>query len=85
MKNLFFLTILFILSCHPYKQECLSAENHLKELDCISKTNPFTKKGKSFGEFCEETQENGIKLNTSCLINIKACDEMDICTNSKRK
>ncbi len=61
---------------------CDLAETHLKQLKCIP-DGAFTKKGKSFSDFCQETQINGVFVNPKCLSEIVSCDQMDVCTNSK--
>lgn len=68
---------------------CELAGKNLVVNKCIQDDKTFTKRGKSFKEFCEETQNNGIWLNPKCLSNIKAdnvssCqDQMNACTYSK--
>ena len=61
---------------------CLPAQVHLQQLKCIPE-GPFTKKGKTFAEVCEETQAAGVYFNPVCLENVKTCQEIDVCTNSK--
>ena len=61
---------------------CQQAEVHLKELKCISSTQPYTKKGKSFTQFCQEKQDQGISIEPKCLSNITSCDQMDVCTHT---
>lgn len=58
---------------------CSAAEKHLLAIHC-SEGNP-TKKGKSFTDFCKETQQNGIFLNPECLSKITSCDQIDACEN----
>lgn len=62
--------------------KCGAAEVNLKKLKCIPVDKPYTKKGKSFTQFCEETQAAGIFLNPKCLSEITACDQMDHCTGT---
>lgn len=62
--------------------KCYLAEVKLKELHCIS-DGAFTKKGKSFSQVCEETQEAGVFMNPRCLSTITSCDQVDVCTGSK--
>ena len=79
MKN-FLIFLLFIIGCSnahlngPHAtpvvtdtDKCQLAEIHLKELKCIPTDQPYTKKGKSFTQFCQETQANGIFINPKCL------------------
>lgn len=60
---------------------CKNAQNNLLKLNC--EEGKPTKKGKTFEQFCLETQENGVFLNPRCLSNITNCSEIDNCTNSK--
>jgi hypothetical protein len=64
---------------------CGEAEVHLKEIACIPKNEPYTKRGKSFKQFCEETQENGVFLNPKCLTTVNSCEEIDYCTMTRKK
>ena len=64
-------------------EKCEAAEQHLKELTCIPTDKPYTKRGKSFTQFCQETQNAGVFINPVCLSEVKSCDEVDCCTNSK--
>lgn len=41
-----------------------------------------TKKGKSFQDFCIETQNNGISLDPLCIIGILNCEDIDKCTHT---
>lgn len=55
---------------------CDDAEKNLLALGC--EEGQPTKKGKSFTDFCVETQrDGGIDLNPKCLASIKSCDEID--------
>lgn len=54
---------------------CERAEKNLLALGC--EEGQPTKEGKSFTEFCKETQANGIDLNPQCLANISSCDQVD--------
>jgi hypothetical protein len=55
---------------------CDDAEKNLLALGC--EEGQPTKRGKSFTEFCIDTQKNGgIDLNPKCLATIKSCDEID--------
>ena len=63
--------------------KCSVAETHLKDLNCIPKDQPYTKKGKTFTQFCQDKQEQGVFLNPACLATITSCDQMDCCTQSK--
>lgn len=62
-------------------QLCATAETNLKKLKCIPE-GAYTKKGKTFTQFCEETQKNGVFLNPKCLSTITECNKMKSCTNS---
>lgn len=68
---------------------CEAAGRNLKRNQCIEDDKNFTKLGKSFKQFCEETHNAGVYLNPSCLANISATDkgdcldQMDTCTYSK--
>jgi hypothetical protein len=44
----------------------------------------LTKKGKSFTQFCEETQNAGIALNPECIANIINCSDVDKCLGTTR-
>lgn len=61
---------------------CDDAEINLKALKCIP-PGPFTTKGKSFTEVCEETQNAGVFFNPKCLAAATSCAEIDVCTGSK--
>lgn len=58
---------------------CQSAETHLKELGCISRDKPYTKKGNSFTVFCQETMKNGINVAPKCLSEIQNCEQINSC------
>ncbi|MCZ2224624.1 MAG: hypothetical protein LC122_13445 [Chitinophagales bacterium] len=68
---------------------CEAAGKNLVEQHCILDDRKFTKLGKSFKLFCEETQSAGVFLNPRCLSEIKASnvsechDKMNVCTYSK--
>lgn len=70
---------------------CAMAEQNLQKLcDSNSTKNAYcckvvkkTKKGKSYTQFCAEKQLEGIFLNPKCLSEIKSCDLIDKCTQSK--
>jgi hypothetical protein len=61
---------------------CAAAELNLKTLKCIPEDKPYTKKGKSFSEFCIDTQINGIFINPKCISTIQSCEDFtkDVCT-----
>ena len=61
---------------------CERAEKNLLALGCPE--GEPTKKGKSFAEFCRETQENGISVNPECLAGIKSCDAISACDGGKQ-
>jgi DNA transposition AAA+ family ATPase len=51
-------------------------------LQCIPTNQPYTKKGKSFTQFCQEKQAQGISIEPKCLSTIVSCDQMDVCTHT---
>ena len=70
---------------------CESAQQHL---DQMCKADPSgnayccavvasTKKGKTFTQFCQDKQNDGVALNPKCLSEVKSCGEIDSCTGSK--
>lgn len=59
---------------------CELAGVHLESLSCV--TNPYTKRGKRFGLFCQEVQGSGIYLNPRCLSTITSCSEVPRCTST---
>ena len=73
-------------------QYCGSAERHMTDLCRISpnenmyccQTVALTKKGKTFTQFCEETQSAGISLGPECLSKIISCSEIDKCVGTTR-
>lgn len=96
------LCLLFIMACDNPKPTpprptpvvkdtdyCEAAGKNLKNHGCITDDEHFTKKGKSFKLFCEETHNAGIYLNPICLSEIdpktllECQDMMDKCTYSK--
>lgn len=60
-------------------EACATAEANLKVV-CPEVAAP-TKKGKTFTQWCVETQDNGINLNPTCLVTAKSCSEADACLN----
>lgn len=93
MKKLYSLTcLIFVISCckattQPLPTDntgdCMTVETHLKELSCISNDKPYTKKGKSFSQFCQETIQGGASLNLKCLLAITNCNQIDNCVQGK--
>ena len=71
--------------------QCAPAEKHLHDLCAADATkNSYccqivapTKKGKSYTQFCQEKQAQGVFLNPKCVANIVSCDKIDSCTNSQ--
>ena len=70
---------------------CANAEQHLDQLCkadpsgnsyCCAVVAP-TKKGKTFTQFCQDKQNDGVALNPKCLSEVKTCGEIDSCTGSK--
>ncbi len=64
-------------------QYCSTAEAHLKALGCIPSDKPYTLKGKSFSQFCQETMQNGINLHPDCLSKIVSCNQINVCVQAK--
>jgi nitrous oxide reductase accessory protein NosL len=68
---------------------CKAAGENLQQKGCINDASSFTRKGKSFELFCQETAAAGVHLNPKCLTNInpknlKECEiMMDDCTGSR--
>ena len=69
---------------------CRSAGENLYKRGCISDKDKFTRLGKSFEQFCKETQLEGhVWLNPKCLAEIepntlRECEDLvNTCTNSK--
>lgn len=71
--------------------QCNAAEQHLNTLCkadpvknnyCCQVVAP-TKKGKSYTQFCQEKQNQGVFLNPKCVSSVLSCDQIDPCTNSK--
>ncbi len=71
---------------------CEQAEKHLtnkcnadpeENLYCCQAAST-TKKGKTFKQFCEETQNAGIALNPQCLAAVVTCGEIDKCLGTIR-
>lgn len=70
---------------------CNKAEQNLSELCykdreenayCCAIVAP-TKKHKSFTQFCEDKQNQGVFLNPRCLAAINTCYDLDKCTRSE--
>ena len=95
-KHLSFLFVLcFLGACQPPSNEfvpaptpivkdtdyCEAAGKRLEELKC--KESVPTKTGKTFAEFCRETQNAGIYLNPVCLSKITNCNQVNCCTNTE--
>jgi len=87
-KGLFFIIFLasILVACPngplPITEElayCQVAETHLKQLGCIPSDRPYTIKGKSFTQFCQETMMNGVNLSPKCLSQIQSCNQMNTC------
>lgn len=70
---------------------CSSAEQHLQQMcDADKSANNYcclvvapTKKGKSYAQFCQDKQNEGVFLNPKCVSTVTSCDQIDACTNSK--
>jgi hypothetical protein len=70
---------------------CSAAEQHLQQMCnsdqtanayCCAVVAP-TKKGKTFTQFCEAKQNEGVFLNPKCVSEVKSCGDIDSCTGSK--
>lgn len=72
---------------------CGAAEKHLQEMcDADPQNNMYccqavqsTKKGKTFEQFCIETQNAGIQLDPRCLSQITKCEEIDFCLGTRQR
>lgn len=71
--------------------QCAPAEQHLHDLCsadpgknnyCCRVVAP-TKKGKSYTQFCQEKQNEGVFLNPKCIESVTSCDQIDACTHSQ--
>lgn len=92
LNLLVFFSLLFMLDCKIKDQTikkdftldmgyCAEAEKNLLKLDC--KEGKPTKRGKTFYQFCQETESNGIFLNAQCLTKITNCNQINECTGSE--
>ncbi len=68
---------------------CAKAEDHIQNM-CDNAKGTYcclivapTQKGKSFTQFCHEKEAQGLNLNPQCIANVKTCEAVDTCTNSK--
>lgn len=68
---------------------CQAAEINLQQLECIPDDEPYTKKGLTFTQFCEQKHKDGVFLNPKCLateVNEKTtCSYIDVCTGTTRR
>jgi hypothetical protein len=55
---------------------------NLQKLACIPIGKPYTDKGKSFTEFCQETQSAGISIHPDCLATITSCGQVNSCSTT---
>jgi len=62
------------------QEYCEAAQKNLNDLRC-ELGNP-TKRGKSFAQFCRETQDNGVSVYPKCLSIITNCDQIDTVTTT---
>jgi hypothetical protein len=71
--------------------QCGAAETNLHSLCnadpvknsyCCQVVAP-TKKGKSYTQFCQDKQLQGVFLNPKCVSSVTSCEQIDACTNSK--
>jgi len=91
MKCLLLVPIFLFLSCcdtiippSPVTKDidyCSKAQENLETLGCIKKGESYTKKGKSYSEFCIDLQGKGIFTNPKCVAGLKNCEDFkaDIC------
>jgi hypothetical protein len=87
---IFIILTFFVFSCPQTTntsknnniEYCKIAQLHLEKLGCIAKDKPYTKKGKYFGEFCQETISNGIDLSPKCISEITSCDQINPCVQN---
>jgi len=66
---------------------CTIADKHLNEpyfVQNCPELGSKTKKGKTFTQFCQETQNNGIYLHPKCLSEAKDCSAARACMNESR-
>jgi len=68
---------------------CQAAEINLQQLDCIPDDQPYTKKGLTFTQFCEQKHEDGVFLNPKCLATEvtekTTCSYVDVCTGTAKR
>lgn len=73
-------------------QYCSVAETHLSQLCSTDPSENLyccqvvasTKKGKTFTQFCQETQNAGIALDPKCLSEVTSCLGIDKCVGTIR-
>ncbi len=67
---------------------CQAAEVNLQQLECIPDDQPYTKKGLTFTQFCEQKHEDGVFLNPKCLATEvtekTTCSYIDVCTGTAK-
>ena len=67
---------------------CQAAEINLQQLECIPDDQPYTKKGLTFTQFCEQKHEDGVFLNPKCLATEvtekTTCSYIDVCTGTTK-
>lgn len=84
--KIFLLSALFLLSCcdslilppAPVTKDldyCQKAQDNLEKLGCIKKGESYTKKGKSYYEFCIDLQGKGIFTNPKCVSQLTNCKD----------
>jgi hypothetical protein len=56
---------------------CDAAQKNLLKLNCA--LGQPTAKGLSFGDFCRQTQNNGIEIDPKCLAGITDCESANLC------
>lgn len=61
------------------KLACEKACENLKELRCPEAQS--LSDGTTCETFCMDTERNGLGLNTKCLSEIEACDQINTCTS----
>lgn len=92
------LTGILIGACHPIvitqasiphptpiatgAEFCGSADTHLQQLGCIPADKPYTLRGLTFTQFCQQTLANGVALNPQCLSTVPTCTNWgSVCEN----
>ena len=65
--------------------KCPDAQANLQKLQCISSTEPYTKRDKlTFTQYCQYLQNEGVFINPNCLATITNCDQQNECTGTTK-